>query len=148
MKTIFAAIPVVAALVLTGCGRETPSESAEEATLADVQEETAEAVDEAVELLDQTQEDYVEKVKTEMIDLRLRLNVLRDKAGELSRETRQMWEARIDKLDKDQQALKKSLENVAASTEDAWRDLAKGMIRAQKELGQAVREAEKEINGE
>jgi hypothetical protein len=154
MRIITTSTGVALALAVAGCGGKGPTQEgagqsatnapAEAVTLEDVREETAEAVGAAVALADQTQDEYVDQVKSEITEVGQRLDALRAKA--LGEQARATWNDRVAELAKKQQALQDSLTDVADSTGDAWQELAQGMSQARKDMADALQKAEAEFN--
>jgi uncharacterized coiled-coil DUF342 family protein len=156
MRIITTSTGVALALAVAGCGGKGPTQEgagqsatnapAEAVTLEDVREETAEAVGAAVALADQTQDEYVDQVKSEITEVGQRLDALRAKAKALGEQARATWNDRVAELAKKQQALQDSLTDVADSTGDAWQELAQGMSQARKDMADALQKAEAEFN--
>jgi hypothetical protein len=156
MRIITTSTGVALALAVAGCGGKGPTQEgagqsatnapAEAVTLEDVREETAEAVGAAVALADQTQDEYVDQVKSEITEVGQRLDALRAKAKALGEQARATWNDRVAELAKKQEALQDSLTDVADSTGDAWQELAQGMSQARKDMADALQKAEAEFN--
>jgi len=155
MRIITTSTGVALALAVAGCGGKGPNQEgsgqsatnapAEAVTLEDVREETAEAVGAAVAMADQTQDEYVDQVKSEITEVGQRLDALRAKAKALGEEARATLNDRVAELAKKQQALQDSLTDVADSTGDAWQELAQGMTQARKDMADALQKAEAEF---
>jgi hypothetical protein len=149
---------VVILLGLSGCSGESPRHEhaggeatnppATDVSLKDVREETAEAVGTAVKLADQTQDEYVARLRTEIEDIGERLDALKTRGESLGEQAREAWDERIAQLTRKKEALQKRAANVAEATGDAWRELARGMARAREDVAQAVRKAEAEFTSE
>jgi len=155
MRIVSIVMMLIGAVLVTGCHRSSTRPEAEkdarnmssnDVTLEDVHEKTAEAADAVMALADQTKDDYVSQVRSEMNQVEKRLETLRIQAKALGAQGRETWNKRIAKLAAKQQALQENLGGVADSSGDAWRELARGMTEAREEMVQALQKAEAEFN--
>lgn len=128
-------------------GEGMQEQASEAVTPEEVGKESAEAVDAAMKLADQTKDEYVAKLKSQVDDLEQRLETLRGKSKELGEEASEKWDDQIAKLENQKQELQDSVSDVADASGDAWRELARGTSKAGKDLAEALKKAEAELTG-
>lgn len=155
MQTMPMVIATTTVLMLSGCGGKGPTQSepgesetkhpSEAVNLEDVRKKTAQAVGAAVELADQTQEEYVNQLKSEIREVGQRLDALRARSKALGAQARETWNERIAQLAEKQQAIQDGVANVADSSGDAWQELARGMTQARRDMADALGKAEAEF---
>lgn len=126
-------------------GEDADTAGPEAVTREDVRREAAEAVGVAIDLADQTRDQFMERVRSEMKNAGERLDNLRERGRTLGEEAGKEWNERVAQLDRQRDALQERLEEVAVASGDAWRELARGMTQARKDMAEALREAEAEF---
>jgi hypothetical protein len=148
----------IVALVVTGCGGKGPivpessagatNQLSKEVTLDDVGGETAEAIGAALELADQTKDEYIRSAKASIEEIDQRVTALRSKGEALTDDALQAWHDRLKELAGKRKAVQNKLSDIGASTGDAWRELAQGLVEAKDDLSQALERAEAEFKGQ
>lgn len=153
MRIVLAGMMVTAMVLGAGCSRNAgqgqpgssegaDQTSTEAVTPDEVRQESAEAVGAAVALADQTKDEYVKRVQSELATVEQRMKTLRTKAAELGAQSRASANARIEQLSGKKEAMQERLSTVADATGDAWRELAQGMSQARQDMADALQRAE------
>ena len=105
-----------------------------DATFDKVVEESREAAAALREWSAESRDDYVAKAKAQLAEVDRRLEVLNQRAAELSEQSRAEVEREIAELKERRSSFRAKLDDVATASEDAWQEVAKGASDAWSDL--------------
>jgi uncharacterized coiled-coil DUF342 family protein len=89
-------------------------------------------------------DEYVEKIKAQLDEWNAAIDRLETRAGELTAEARQRFEARVDALRAKRQEIYGKLKEIQAAGESAWDAIKASVEVARTEFKRAYEEAESE----
>ncbi|MEX1229873.1 MAG: hypothetical protein WEB58_06515 [Planctomycetaceae bacterium] len=109
-------------------------------------EETREAARYAGELISDTKDEYVAKLSAKMEEYDQEIERLQERASSLTGEAKAEWNEEIDEMQLRREQLRILLEELKASTGDAWRDLQTSTSQLWGELKARLDGAEDKID--
>jgi hypothetical protein len=110
-------------------------------TAAKVAAETREALQTTGKFVAQNKDELVAEVREELRDVNTKLDEMQAQADSLSAEARSEFQQRWQTVTEKREALKTKLDELSASTGDAWRELRDGTQQAWDEFAGAVDKA-------
>lgn len=134
---------LVALCVILGC--EQKSAEPGKVTSEEVRRDAGQAVDTGVEYARQTKEEFHKKLEIQLNELDAKIAKLREKGGDLKDEAKNNWDKKMADLETKREAARAKLDEVGASSADAWGDVKKGAQSAWDELDKAFRDASQEF---
>jgi chromosome segregation ATPase len=114
-------------------------------TAEDVRRDTEKAADTATKAAAQAKEELEMRLKSGLADMDIEIAKLREKALALKDEAKTRWNERMADLKAKQEAARKKLDELGASTGEAWGHLEKGAQSAWDDLQKAFQAAAKEF---
>ncbi len=142
----FASMLMLASLlVVLGCEQKPADRTPEKVTSKDVRRDANQAAETAVEFSEQTKEEFLKKLDTELKQSDAELAKLREKGLDLKDDAKATWEQKMAVLETKREAARVKLAEIGASSGEAWKDLQKGAQSAWDELDQAFRDASQEF---
>ncbi|QDT38925.1 hypothetical protein [Stratiformator vulcanicus] len=125
------------------------AESSEETvTFEDVYDQAKKTLGLAGEAAADNRDEYLEKLKARMDEMKAEVAELRERADEKADEVSEDMQESIDEVERQMAATKERLNKLAADGTDAWEKLTGGVSDAIDELGQAVEDAKAEFSDE
>jgi hypothetical protein len=139
--------PLSAAVLVScaGCSEPPVEHTVRKVTAEDVRRDTEKAADTATKAAAQAKEELEMRLKSGLADMDIEIAKLREKALALKDEAKTRWNERMADLKAKQEAARKKLDELGASTGEAWGHLEKGAQSAWDDLQKAFQAAAKEF---
>jgi TolA-binding protein len=142
----FAWILMLAGLfAAVGCDQKHAVQTPGKVTSEDVRRDAGQAVDTAVEYSQQTKEDFQKELDTQLNELDVKIDKLREKGRDLKDEAKANWEQKMTALETKRDAARAKLDEVGRASAEAWKDVQKGAQSAWDDLDKAFHDASKEF---
>lgn len=118
-----------------------PADAGAHGTLADVQQQTAQAVSAAVAYARQQRDAYWQQVQPELAKLDKRLTAARARVVEMAEEARPAWERRLNEAAARFEAAQERVAALRSKGGDVWEEAQRQLEMAAEELRAALAEA-------
>lgn len=149
-------LTIAGALALSGCGggenggggSGTTGDEASPTTLDELSRDVQDAASTAGDYVQEQISKYRATMDDRMASLDEQLDSLRQRAGELDEQARAKLQGVLDELSVDRDALEQRLEELEASSADAWTELKAGLDQAWADLRAAVDDATDTYGGD
>ena len=128
-----------------GCSQPPVEHTVRKVTVEDVRRDTEKAADTATKAAAQAKEQLEARLKSGLADMDIEIAKLREKGHALKEEAKTRWNERMADLKAKQEAARKKLDELGASTGETWAHLEKGAQSAWDDLQKDVQEASKEF---
>jgi TolA-binding protein len=121
------------------------SETTSTVTLEDVKRDAAKSADTTATYSQQNKDKLLMDMKEQMATMEANIEKLRLQGQDLVSDAKRNWELKMVDLEAKRKLANEKLEEIGASTSQAWGDVEKGVHSAWDELAKAFRDASKEF---
>ncbi len=132
-------------LNLSGCSKAPVEHTVHKVTAEDVRHDADKAVDTAVAAAVQAKDDFELRFKTGLAEMEVEIAKLREKGAALKDDAAVRWNEKMADLQAKQKVARAKLDELRASTGEAWGHLEKGAQAAWDDARHAFEEAAKEF---
>jgi TolA-binding protein len=141
----FCVVMWVGFVAVMGCEQESADPTPNKVTSENVHRDFGQAVQTAVEVSQQTQQEYQQSLADRLTKLDAEIAKLREKGRDLKDQAKADWDQKLADLETKRNAARAKLVEVGHASAEAWKDIQQGAQSAWDELDKAVGDAAREF---